>query len=183
LFVADPTRQSWQEHPDLCFFREGGVQRGFWGGGLVDDLPVDPGVPLEWSPSGELCLFTPARTVTVSGVPCLGGETVSRNGRAFFFTPAADIPYRGFPCRAGHKVDDYGPGLGLHFTSAAPFAVGGRTVPAGVRVTIMDDGGARFALTAPTDLDGRMLAAGTSVWLTGAGEIREIAEPHGEPRR
>jgi hypothetical protein len=182
LAIADHTFQpgpasAWRREPDLAFFASGAVERGVSAGGSIDGFRIRPGSTVSWSQDGALVMFTPDRDVTVNGVPCRAGETVVRNRAAFFFTPAVDTDYRGFPCKAGEKVDDYGSGLGLHFTTSRAYLVGGRTVPPDVRVTVMDDGGARFDLTAPMILDGRALAPGTHVWFSGAGEVREIYEP------
>jgi len=176
-FVPMPGRRDWHTNHDLVFFADGRVESGYVAGGVVEQIPMAPGSAIHWLPNGELALFTPASTALVDGVPCRGGIQVARNRQSnyFSFTPDVDFEYRGYCCRGGAKVDAYGPGLGLHFTTARPFQISGRAwVPAGVAVTIMSDGGARFDLVAETVIDGKSLPAGTAVWYTGEGVVREI---------
>jgi hypothetical protein len=175
-FLPNPNRQPWHHHPDLTFYRNGCVSAGIAAGGVVGDVPVEPGSSVSWSSAGELIGFVPSTVVTVRGVPCRPGARVFSKNQTLFVTPDADVDYRGFPCRAGDTIDDYGPGLGLSFTSARAFSFKGRPVPEGVRCTTTMDGGLRFDLVAPLVLDGRTLSPGAHVWYDFQGGIREIYE-------
>jgi hypothetical protein len=163
--------------PDVKFYRDGRVESAYVAGGVIDGQPLAPGSWARWSRDGRLTTFVPAAVVRVNGVPVKAGVSVHHDAPTFFFTPAEDCDWKGFRCKAGEKVEDYGGGLGLHLTNAKGFSFKGQPVPAGVRLTVMSDGGLRFHLEAPLLLGARMLPAGTALWYDGQGKIREIYVP------
>jgi hypothetical protein len=158
--------------PHIRFYRNGRVSEGSVAGGVVGGIPLVPGSRVVFDREGAPTAFTPAETVVLNGVRVRGGALVLRRGTTFFFTPDDNATYRGFRCRAGERVEDYGPGLGLHFTAAEDFVFKGRPVPGGARVTYA--GGIRFDTPRELALEGRVLKPGTHVWYDFDGSIREI---------
>lgn len=177
--VPDAHRPPWSTVPDVSFYRTGRIERAVVAGGWIDGRPVQPHSSMAWRADGTLTSFVPAQVVVVNGVPVKAGVPVHHDGDTFFFTPARDVTWKGFLCAAGEKVDDYGPGLGLHLTTATSFSFRGRPVPAGVRLTVMSGGGLRFTLVAPLQLGDRALPAGASLWYEADGAIREVHVPRG----
>jgi hypothetical protein len=160
---------------DVAFFPDGTLERGRLAADqVVDDKPLAGGTMASWNRAGRLVGFTPRDVVTVRGVPCAPGHAVFDNPPTLFATPAADAHHRGWPCKAGHPIEDYGLELGMHLTTATEHRVADRVVPAGVRATVLADGGARFDLVDPFELEGELLPAGTHVWYGRQGAIREI---------
>lgn len=160
---------------DLAFFPDGSIERGRLAvDQRVDGRPCAAGTHVAWNRERHLIAFTPREVVVIRGVPCTPGLPVFDDPPTFFVTPAHDVVHRGWPCAAGTKIDDYGPELGMHLTTSTPHAVSGRIVPAGVRVTVMLGGGARFDLVVPLVIDGTELPQGTHVWYEADGTIREI---------